>query len=193
MNKNIQYLLIAALVVAELVVISLHADRLAQAPTWFWLLAGFATMRAARTVSFNAIGAPIRAPFTVTEPDGSGAGDTVNPKPGSVIGELLACPICTGTHTAAVIVALYSLIPGAGLAAAAVFGVAGVSEILNWLACLLEWRGHAAREETGRMVRERERSKTRVNPDALQAFVNASPLNGVDASGWKSEHKNGGR
>lgn len=202
MSKTRAYVLIMAVAGIELTATAFHTDRLLDAPVWFWLLAGFAVLRAARTISFNAIGAPIRERFTLTEPDGSGAGDTVNPRPGSVIGELLACPICTGMHAAALILLVYSFAPGFGLVLVAALGLAGVSEVLNWLACLLEWKGNEARELTGKMVREREaearlkkdlerlqhRMQEQITRDAFR--FNWRMNYGLDANGWRSSWDN---
>lgn len=158
--KYLKYYLIISTFVVEAALLSTVFEVLSYAPVWYWVLVGFAAFRAARTISYNAIGRPLRAPFTQEEPDGSGAGDTVNPKRNplgetSVIGELLACPVCTGTHAAAWLLIAYGHYPPLGLALVAILGVAGVAEILNWAACAVEWQAHRQREETGKIIRQR--------------------------------------
>ena len=113
------------------------------------VLGSFASLRMARTISYNAVCAWLRKPFTHVVPDSSGAGDSVEPKPGNVLGELLACPICTGTWSALVLVNLVLWVPSFGQALVLVLGLAGVSECLHWRAERDEWQGRHARELSG--------------------------------------------
>lgn len=161
MKNRIVYMGITGLFVVEILAIASHAHQLERAPVFFWVLAGFAAFRLARTISFNGVAEWLRAPFCEVKPDGSGAGDNVEAKNGNPIGELIACPICTGTHTALVIVAAYAWLPALGLALAAGLGLAGVSEVIHWTMEAAEWRAHTAREECGAMVRAREQANPR--------------------------------
>jgi hypothetical protein len=111
-----------------------------------------AVFRMARTISFNEIAEPLRAPFTRTQKDSCGAGDNVHPKGEGifyVIGSLLACPICSGQWSALILYALYAFAPNVGLTFAFLFGLAGGSEIFHWGAETLEWSGRAFRVISG--------------------------------------------
>lgn len=154
-DNNKFYMAIFGLFAVEVSLIALHANQLMQAPAWFWILGGFAAYRTARTITYNGVGAPLRERWTVVEPDGSGAGDTVNAKDGHPFGELLACPICTGTHAALLILTAYGFLPALGLALVAGLGLAGVAEFIHWIAEMVEWRAHVSREECGHLVRAR--------------------------------------
>src|SRR5512146_256947 len=57
----------------------------------------FATLRMGRMIAYDLIMEPLRAPFTVTVPDGTGAGESVDPKGHGArraLGQLISCPIC---------------------------------------------------------------------------------------------------
>lgn len=134
-----------------LYLVSQHIAHLEKAPALYFVLAGFATFRMARTISFNGVMDWLRAPFAVEVEDSSGAGLSTEAKPGpfQVIGELLCCPICSGTWSALILSSLYCLDERIGWAAAAVFGLAGISEVLHWGAEALEWAGRNQREQAG--------------------------------------------
>ena len=119
------------------------------------IILGFATIRVARTLSFNGVGEPIRKYFTVVIPDDCGAGSNVHPKGTGIrkaIGELIACPICTGTWAAAIMIFIWSYAP----VVVYVFAVAGVSEMFHWFFDVLEWNGRQARCISGKISPDRE-------------------------------------
>ncbi len=119
---------------------------------WYVLLAlPLAVMRAAVTISENEVMSWLREPFCVTAPDDCGAGDSVNPKPGSVIGMMISCPICTGTWCALLLVGLYSFVPSAGTAAILVLGAAGGSEWLYYAKERNAWSARLARVQDGQI------------------------------------------
>ena len=67
-------------------------------------LLGLATYRAGRLAAYDKVTEPLRAPFTETKPDETGAGMTVVPQGNGArkaLGELLSCPTCAGTWAAA--------------------------------------------------------------------------------------------
>jgi len=72
-----------------------------------WLdlaLLSLATYRMGHLISYDKVMEPLRALFTETVPDPTGAGDSVEPKGTgfqNAIGQLLCCPICSGTWAAA--------------------------------------------------------------------------------------------
>ncbi len=140
--------------VGALVVVAIWQPKL-EIPWWLIPFLPLAVMRAAITVSENEVMSWLRAPFCVTAPDDCGAGLSVSPKPGSVIGALLACPICAGTWCALVLVALYCLLPSVGTVAIVVLGAAGASELLYYTREKLSWEGRLARTRDGQIEHSR--------------------------------------
>jgi hypothetical protein len=118
----------------------------------------FATLRLAHSVSYNAIFEWLRAPFTTVVPDSCGAGENVHAKEGrlKVFGELLACPICTGTWSALILVSLVVVIPPVGLLLVHILAIAGVYELLHRVAEYYEWKGRAARVMSGKISPDKE-------------------------------------
>jgi hypothetical protein len=152
-STKLRYIGIELVFAALVVLASFRAERLLALPVAhlgaLLVLGGFAVFRTARTISFNSVMAWLREPFCDVVKDSSGAGDSVEPKPGSIFGELLACPICSGTWAALVLVNVFLYAPSVGWVLFAVLGLAGMSEALHWTAERAEWQGRAAREEAG--------------------------------------------
>lgn len=118
----------------------------------FVLLLGLAAFRVGRAISYNYIFSWLRAPYVDKHPDSSGAGDSEDPKGEGivrVIGELLCCPICTGTWAAIVMAALYAFEPMWGMVFIVVMAASAIAEYLHWKSEADEWRGRAAREVAG--------------------------------------------
>lgn len=123
-------------------------------PTWaVVILFMLATCRLARTLSFNEIAEPLRAPFTVVKPDSCGAGADVHPKDGDglvyVIGSLLSCPICTGTWSALALVGAWAWNEAFGITLIAILGLAGASEVIHYGNEFLSWGGRMFRVISG--------------------------------------------
>ena len=158
--------------VASVVVVAICQPRL-ELPWWLIPFLPLAVMRASITVSENEVMSWLRAPFCVTAPDDCGAGLSVSPKPGSVIGALLACPICAGTWCALVLVALYALLPSVGTVAIVVLGAAGASELLYYAKERQSWSARLARAQDGQVERPRRipvedgKASTFVSTDAF--------------------------
>lgn len=128
-----------------------HAKALDLTRTDLVLLA-ISTFRLGRLVSYDKVFAPLRAPVAVTKPDASGAGNTTAPRGKGAqrsIGELITCPICSGTWIAAILVYALHLWPGATRIFLAIFGTIGSAELLDALAENLSWSGRAARKDAG--------------------------------------------
>lgn len=122
-------------------------------------LLALATFRMARTISFNEVASPIRAPFTEVLPDSCGAGSDVHPKGKGVrlaIGGLLSCPICTGTWSALILFSLWNFVPSFGHILVYVLALAGISEFIHYLSCLTEWGGRLARVTSGKLSPDKE-------------------------------------
>ncbi len=143
--------ILSLIFLGEIVFLSGHVDSLEKAPVIYWILAGFATLRLAHTVSYNSIGAWIREPFTKTVQDSAGGSESIEPKEGrfEAIGMLLSCPICSGTWSAVFLVTVYALNDRLGLAFVIPLGIAGISEVMHCLTELLQWHGRDHREQAG--------------------------------------------
>lgn len=128
-----------------------HIQAIMTAPIIFWVAIGPAVLRLAHTISFNEIAEWLRHPFCEVVLDTAGGSESIEAKGGpfKVIGELLACPICSGTWSALFLYSVYSIVPKYGLVLVVVLGVAGVSEILHNLVCLMEWDSRDHREQAG--------------------------------------------
>jgi hypothetical protein len=114
-----------------------------------------AAYRMGRAVAFNAIFAWLRAPFTKIVPHDSGADDeaVADDRHGHglrfTIGELLTCPICSGTWAALALIAVYLVDPAWGTILIYALGVAGAAEFLNWRSEYDQWQGRAGRAIAG--------------------------------------------
>ena len=115
-------------------------------------LIGIATVRLGRLVAHSHVLEPIRAPFTATVPDETGAGKTVVARGTGIryaIGQLISCPICVGTWCAALLVYGLYVIPGTTLIFLYMTAAIGIAEILNALIEALNWSGKLTRTQTG--------------------------------------------
>ncbi len=115
-------------------------------------LLSLATYRLGHLASYDKITESIRRPFTRTMPDGSGAGDTTASRGRGVqraIGELLACPTCTGTWAAAGLVYGLGVAPTPTRTFITIMGATGAAELLNALSEAWTWTGQQAREQVG--------------------------------------------
>ncbi|NLG73771.1 MAG: DUF1360 domain-containing protein [Chloroflexi bacterium] len=147
------------------------------------VLLGLATLRLGRLVSYDLIAEPLRRPFTRTVPDETGAGDTVAPRDESglkrSLGQLISCPICSGTWIAAALVYGLHLLPNATRLFLAVFSTTGLAEILNALTEALSWTGQYARTLTG----ENGRSQHDDGPDRPARKGRSGNLKGENSMG----------
>lgn len=126
---------------------------------WFLALLAFAAFRTARTITFNEIGESLRAPFTEVKPDSCGAGANVHAKGTgllSVIGGLIACPICTGTWAALILFSLFVFYEPVGRTLVYVLAIAGAAEVLHWGSEALEWTGRKNRVIAGSISPDEE-------------------------------------
>ena len=111
-----------------------------------------ASYRLGRLVSYDKVFETYRAPFTRTVKDPSGMGMTVEAKgkgARAAIGELICCPICSGTWIAAGLVYGLNLFPRATRTFLAIFSSIGAAEIINAGTAALEWTEQLAREKAG--------------------------------------------
>jgi hypothetical protein len=123
-----------------------------------------ASYRLGRLVSFDQIFEPFRTPFTRTVKDESGMGMTIEPKGSGfrrAIGDLLSCPICSGTWISAGLVYGLNLFPRATRTFLAIMSSIGAAEILNAATEALEWTGQLARERAGAERAQKEEATPR--------------------------------
>lgn len=117
---------------------------------------GLATFRMGRLIAFDRVAEPIRAPFTRTVPDDSGAGETVVAKgrgPREVIGELLSCPICAGTWVAAGLVYGQEFLPVPTRLLITTMSAIGLAEVIHAATEALTWASQAERQDVGKSTR----------------------------------------
>jgi Protein of unknown function (DUF1360) len=114
---------------------------------------GFASYRLGHLISFDKVTEPLRSPCTETKMDDFGAAMTVEPRGEGVqraLGELISCPICSGTWAAAALVYLVNLFPGPGRLLITMLGAIGIGEVLHALTEYLSWTATLARKRVGR-------------------------------------------
>jgi hypothetical protein len=113
---------------------------------------GFATMRLGRLVAFSRIMEPLRAPFTETRLDDSGAGETVVARGKGVrqaLGQMVSCPICAGTWIAAGLVFSLYAFPGPTHLFLLMTAGIGVAELFHSCVEALSWSASLTRARTG--------------------------------------------
>ena len=113
---------------------------------------GFSALRLGRLIAYDLVTEPYRAPFTETVPDQYGTGEIVVPKASGwrrAVGELISCPICSGTWAAAAMVYALQIAPQPTRIFIAIMGAIGAGEILNALTESLSWGGESSRKQAG--------------------------------------------
>jgi len=114
---------------------------------------GIAAFRGGRAISGNGVFAWLRAPLCVESADSSGAGDSANSRYTggvlSVVGDLICCPICSGTWTAVLLLTTYVMKPAWGSVLIFALAAAGIGETFNYYVERAEWQARVAREEAG--------------------------------------------
>jgi hypothetical protein len=116
------------------------------------ILLGLASLRLGRLVAYDKVFETWRLPVAETQPDESGAGETVVPKGRGLqraLGELISCPICAGTWIAAALVYGLRIAPRFTRALLGIMSAVGIAELLNGAIEVMEWNAQAAREQVG--------------------------------------------
>jgi hypothetical protein len=132
-----------------------------------------ATYRLGHMLSYDRVMEPIRQHFTVTLPDPTGAGDTVEPKGEGfmqALGQWFACPICTGTWVAAGLVYLLYLFPDPTRVFLTIMAAIGAAEILNSATEAWSWSGQLARTRSGAQMLERQRQIVKIESPCEDAI-----------------------
>jgi len=112
------------------------------------LMLGLASFRIGRMLAYEGVAEPLREPFTQTELDDSGAGQTVVAAGQGVrfaLGQLLSCPICIGTWVAAALVYGLQLVPRPTRILLAIMSTIGVAQLFHSVTEWLDWNARAAR------------------------------------------------
>lgn len=119
----------------------------------FLPLLGLAAFRGGRAIAYNFIFKWLRDLFGVREVDDSSGAGRSNEATGTgirhALGELVCCPICSGTWVGVALLLIYALLPEVGTALIYALAAAGVAEVLDWLSDFLSWNGRSAREQAG--------------------------------------------
>jgi hypothetical protein len=129
-----------------------HESKLNLSAVDLFLLAT-STFRLGRLVAYNEAFEPIRSPVAKTVPDDSGAGKTTEPKQkgGALksLGQLVTCPICSGTWIAAGLTYALHLWPGATRVFLVATSSIGSAELLNAVQEFFSWSSQASRKAAG--------------------------------------------
>jgi hypothetical protein len=133
------------------------------------VLLSFATFRLGRLISYDLVTEPLRLPFTKTVPDETGAGDSVEARGNGIqhaLGQLISCPICSGTWAAAMLTYGLCLFPEAMRLFLFMTAAIGIAEILNGLVEASSWGGFLSRTLAGANLESRRHSPDpKQNPD----------------------------
>jgi len=123
---------------------------------WQVMLLGFAAYRGGRAISYNGVFHWLREPFCHVKKDSCKAGDNVEVKHAHglmhTLGDLLCCPICTGTHVASALMSITAFWPELGQMAIYGLAAAGIGELVHWTAESAEWHGRSARVLSGKIA-----------------------------------------
>ncbi len=126
------------------------------------LLLALATFRMGRLIAYDHVTEPLRAYFTRTVPDKSGAGLTVIATGTGVrraFGQLLSCPICVGTWVAALLVYLLYFFPAPTKVFLIFTAVVGAAELIHNTTEALCWSGVLSRVRSGEVIRQQQAEK----------------------------------
>ncbi len=149
-----------------------------------------ATLRLGRMVAYDRVAEPLRRPFAQTVPDETGAGESVEPRGEGfqqAIGQLITCPICSGTWIAAILVYGLYAFPSPARIFITIFAAIGGAEMLNGALEALCWSGQLSRTLTGekniaRQAAERQENLQRNGDDMPQ-----DERFGTPPYAWKSD------
>lgn len=108
---------------------------------WIWL--ALAASLIGRAVAYMTIGYPFRALFATTKDHPNGIGGWTEPKYDrgwkKAIGELLTCPVCSGTWAAALLLILWNINPTVALHTCQVFAAGSVAALVSYTTEAIEW------------------------------------------------------
>jgi hypothetical protein len=137
-----------------LLTLGLIALFITQGPELSWPLLialPFASSLSARSIAYLDVFSWLREPFTVTSAHSSGVGNSVDPKPGSALGELLSCINCSGMWATALLLSLTVIYPNLGYIVIYTLAATSIGILFTRLIEMIEWRSCLAQEQTGAM------------------------------------------
>lgn len=131
-----------------------------------FILLSFTTYRLGHLISYDQVTEPLRRAFTRTVPDSTGAGDSVEPKGEGVqqaLGQLISCPICSGTWVAALLVYAFTLWPEPVRVFLTMMAVIGLAELMNAAGEALSWTAQHKRVLSGAQMTARKKNILRID------------------------------
>jgi hypothetical protein len=148
-GKHFWYCVIVAAFLGELLLMAWHG--LPTLPFYVWVMFPFAVLRMGRLLAYDGVMQPFRGWCVHQVPHYTGNGDTTegcgDDGLRGAIGDLLSCPICSGTHAASLTLLLLTFFQPLGLALVYVtFGI-GAAEMLNAMLEGYQWHGDNARRQ----------------------------------------------
>lgn len=125
---------------------------------WFPVLLGLAALHGGRSLAFYEIFRPLRDALGIVEREDSAVGANNHaPECGGIrqaVGELITCPICAGTWTAAVLLVIGRVSPAMRDGLIYVLAAGGILTMANWVIEYQFWHGRLARERVGEYHRK---------------------------------------
>lgn len=160
-----------------------------------WLdlvLLSLATYRLGHLVAYDLVMEPVRRYFTDTIPDPTGAGESVEPKGEGfrlAIGQLVSCPICSGTWIAAILVYGLYLWPAAMRIFLVMTAVIGAAELLNAAGESLAWSAQHQRTLAGAQMAARKRNIVRIEQPCEEPLLEREDIRSVSERIIKRKEK----
>ena len=114
------------------------------------MMLALTSFRTSRLTAYDQVTKPLREPVTKTESDSYGSSQTTSPEGSGArkaLGELVACPTCTGTWVAAFLVYGLRVAPGPTRMFLAFMSATGLAELLDSANEALSWTGRAERKQ----------------------------------------------
>lgn len=140
----------------------------------------FATYRMGHLIAYDLVTEPLRKFFAETVPDSTGAGESVEPRGEGArraVGQLISCPICSGTWAAAVMVYALYLWPDPTRVFLLVLASIGAAELLNAAGEAFSWTGQNQRTLAGReLMAQRDAIARRKNIIRIEPPCPEEPL-----------------
>jgi hypothetical protein len=183
-QRRTTYVILSLVFVLAVIVAALVARQNSLALSLSWLDAVFFVLsvtRLGRLVSFDAVFETYRLPFVETVADESGAGNSTRARGvgwRQAIGELLSCPICSGTWAALVLVIMWLFVPDVARLFVYILGATGALEVLNAFVEFSSWRAQVYRETVGNMHEIRAAQKAAEDDGAWERLFFDAARNG---------------
>jgi hypothetical protein len=120
-----------------------------------WIMLSLSASMIGRTVAYLGVFDWVRFLLVKEVPHSSGAGADNHPKyssgPLAAIGELMCCPVCSGTWGGMALIVVFKYFPSWGNTLMTAFSVAALAWFASFATQLVEWKTNEARENTGNL------------------------------------------